>query len=125
MTLIISCRFQPPVSACPTRESKTLTSCRFQPPLCACPPRKLAAGLDDAFLAFIDPGGGTVTGGWQFGGATSERLYALRVDEETGDVIVGGYTTGALFATNGGLLPLHRDGGLRWERGELIYHAWP
>ncbi|CAM9165411.1 unnamed protein product, partial [Laminaria digitata] len=60
------------------------------------------AGLDDAFLAFVDPGGGTVTGGWQFGGTTSERLYALRVDEETGDVIVGGYTTGALFATNEG-----------------------
>ena len=63
---------------------------------------RLAAGMDDAFLAFVDPGSGSVIGGWQFGGTTSERLYSLRVDQGSGDVIVGGYTTSALFALNGG-----------------------
>lgn len=61
----------------------------------------------------LSPEDGAVLGGWQFGTAaetnddnsdgvrSSDRVYAVGVDEESGDVIVGGYTTGPLFSANG------------------------
>lgn len=62
---------------------------------------KLAAGEDDAFLALLDPSSGGVLGGWQLGSESRERVYALGVDDNTGDVVVGGYSNGSLFADNG------------------------
>ncbi|CAN0547514.1 unnamed protein product, partial [Ectocarpus sp. 8 AP-2014] len=62
-----------------------------------------SAGGDDAFLVLLDPDTGDALGGWQFGGEGSERVYALGLDQDRGDVIVGGFTTSSLFATNGGL----------------------
>eukprot|EP00903_Cladosiphon_okamuranus_P017880 g16453.t1 len=57
-------------------------------------------GEDDAFLSAMEPADGGFLGGWQFGGEGSERVYALALDEDSGDIIVGGYTTGSLFSTN-------------------------
>ena len=51
----------------------------------------------------MDPANGGFLGGWQFGGEGSERVYALALDRVSGDIIVGGYTTGSIFSTNGGL----------------------
>ncbi|CAM9531583.1 unnamed protein product, partial [Ectocarpus sp. 12 AP-2014] len=59
-----------------------------------------SAGGDDAFLVLLDPDTGDALGGWQFGGEGSERVYALGLDQDSGDVIVGGFTTSSLFATN-------------------------
>lgn len=52
-------------------------------------------------MGLLDAGTGDVLGGWQFGGEGSERVYALGFDDGSGDVIVGGFTTGSLFAANG------------------------
>ncbi|CAB1113690.1 unnamed protein product [Ectocarpus sp. CCAP 1310/34] len=59
-----------------------------------------SAGGDDAFLVLLDPDTGDALGGWQFGGEGSERVYALGLDQDSGDVVVGGFTTSSLFATN-------------------------
>ncbi len=58
-------------------------------------------GGDDAFVGLLDAETGDVLGGWQFGGEGFERVYALGFDGGSGDVIVGGFTTGSLFAANG------------------------
>lgn len=62
---------------------------------------RTAAGEEDVFLALLDPGTGGVLGGWQFGSESRERVYALGVDDNTGDVVLGGYSNGSLFAENG------------------------
>ncbi|CBJ28116.1 hypothetical protein Esi_0092_0020 [Ectocarpus siliculosus] len=59
-----------------------------------------STGGDDAFLVLLDPDTGDALGGWQFGGEGSERVYALGLDQDSGDVVVGGFTTSSLFATN-------------------------
>ena len=59
-------------------------------------------GEDDAFVSLLDPATGDILAGWQFGGEGSECVYALGLEEVSGDVIVGGFTTGSLFADNGG-----------------------
>lgn len=70
------------------------------------PLSSLATGEDDAFLGLLDADDGNLVAGWQFGGEGSERVYAMGMDEQSGDIIVGGYTTSSLFATNGVLLLL-------------------